>query len=674
MSYNCHVLLALIRGRERLRITRTSVLVAIVLCWAICLTAVGFAVAQEDENPNFISGVDKYNKGDFTAALDDFAKATEAKPDFEPAWYYLGVCRYKTTPPDYTGALDALNKALALCPTRAGTKFYLGRIFEAQGDFDGAKRAYQEEIQLRRGRDEAEVFNSLGRVYMLLGNFDEAKDVLERAVGDQPKYVEALYTLGLVYYNQKDPKTALKYYKRCNDIIDEYVQYKARVNRLSASEQRVKSTTEEQLEQKYGLARDFVTNLGMRPTLARAIGDAHLMAKDWPSARTAYGHALLPYEDGNPADPEIYSLVGNAFLLDAQQTFFKSGLLFTTTHIAGSAESSYQEALKNDQNSKTALNGLGEVYAFEAATYATDPDQGITSHTYEDAIEKFQAALKIDGDYERALLNLGRAYLSLGDRQEPGKAEALDNYSKAKDPLEKALALKPKDTEIRAEVARMQLALEQYDDALGSAQTVLLSDKDNIVALDTAGLVHYKRRELADAANYFSQAILADPTKPQSYTNLGNTYFQMMSWYRARLEYRNALKRTPEAAIARTAIQRSYLNYLIGATHYETGSYQMAVDSFNEALSLDPSYFDSLRALARAYQAMKNYRASERALKTALQKPPSDSAAAEVQCQLGEMYEQERRIHEAIGAFGAALAIDPSNVSAQEGLQRIHAR
>ena len=654
--------------------TRTSVLAAIVLCWAICLTAVGFAVAQEDENPNFISGVDKYNKGEYTAAVDDFAKATEAKPDFEPAWYYLGVCRYRATPPDYTGALDGLNKALALCPTRVGTKFYLGRIFEAQGDLDGAKREYQEEVQLRRGRDEAEVFNSLGRIYLLLGNFDEAKDVLERAVGDQPKFVEAIYTLGLVYYNQKDSKSALKQYKRCNDIIDEYVQYKARVNRLSASEQRVKNTTEEQLEQQYGLARDFVTNMGMRPTLARAIGDAHLLAKDWPGARTAYAHALLPSEDGNPADPEVYSLIGNAFLQDARQTFFKNGLLFTTTHIAGSAENSYQSALKNDENSKTALNGLGEVYAFEAATYATDPDQGVTSHTYEDAIDKFQAALKIDADFDRALLNLGRAYLSLGDRQEPGKSDAVDNYTKAKEPLEKALALRPKDPETRAEVARMQLALEQYDDALANAQTVLMADKNNIVALNTAGLVHYKRRELADSASYFSQAILADPTKPQSYTNLGNTYFQMMSWYRARLEYRNALKRIPEAKIARTAVQRSYLNYLIGATHFETGAYQTAVDCFNEALSLDPSYFDAMRALSRSYQAMKNYRAAERALKTALQKPPSDSAAGEVQCQLGEMYEQEGRIHEAIAAFGAALAIDPSNVSAQEGLQRIHAR
>jgi tetratricopeptide (TPR) repeat protein len=654
--------------------TRTSVLVAIVLCWAICLAAAVCAVAQDDEHPNFIAGVDKYNKGEYTAAVDDFAKATQAEPDFEPGWYYLGVSRYKASPADLAGALDALNKALELAPARVGTKFYIGRIFEAKGDYEDARRAYQEEITLRRGRDEAEVFNSLGRMYLLLGNFDEAKDVLQRAIGEQPKYVEALYTLGLVYYNQKDAKAALKYYKRCNDIIDEFVQYKARVNRLSESEQRVKTTTEEQLEQQYGLARDFVTNLGLRPTLARAIGDAHLLARDWSSARTAYGHMLLPSEDGNPADPEAYCLIGNAFLRDARQTFFREGLLFTTTQIASSAERSYDEALKNDQNSKTALNGLGEVYAFEAATYTTDPGQGITSHSYEDAIAKFQAALKISPDFERALLNLGRAYLSLGDRQEPGKAEALDSYGKAKDALERALAISPKDPEILAEVARMQLALEQYDDALTNALTAIMADKNNIVALNTAGLVHYKRRELADAANFFSQAILADPTRPQSYTNLGNTYYQMMSWFRARLEYRNALKRTPEAAIARTAIQRSYLNFLIGATHYETGSYQSAVDSFNEALSLDPSYFDALRALSRSYQALKNYRAAERALKTALQKPPTDAAAAEVQCQMGEMYEQEGRIHEAIAAFGAALAIDPSNVSAQEGLQRIHAR
>ena len=38
--------------------TRTSVLVAIVLCWALCLTAVGFAVAQQDENNTWFTEYD----------------------------------------------------------------------------------------------------------------------------------------------------------------------------------------------------------------------------------------------------------------------------------------------------------------------------------------------------------------------------------------------------------------------------------------------------------------------------------------------------------------------------------------------------------------------------------------------------------------------------------------
>jgi tetratricopeptide (TPR) repeat protein len=631
------------------------------------------AVAQE-ANPDFIAGTDQFNKGEYSTAIDSFTKVTTATPDYEPAWYYLGVSKFKSSPPDYSGALEALTKAAGLRPTRAGTKFIMAQIYEKQGAYDEAVRAYQEELSLRKGRDEAEVYNALGRTYLMMGQLDSAQDVLQRAIDQKPKYVEAIYDLGLVYLSEKDSKNALRQFKRANDILSDYDQAKARLNRLTEAEKREKKATEEQAAEEFGYAIEFIQDLGLRPSLNESTGDAYLLTKQWSDARMAYTHALRPAEGGNPADPGAHARIGHAFLMDAEETFYKNGLVLSTAHIAASAEHAYADALKNDADAPVALNGLGEVYAFEAATYGTDPTRGITSHTYDEAITKFNAALQGDPNLVAALLNLGRAYLSLGDRQDPHKPEAQDYYNKARDPLDKALALRPKDPAIIAELARDQLALEQYDDALRTAQTALQIDKNNLVALNAAGMVHYVRGELGDAATYFTEAILADNTKPQSYTNLGNTYFQMSSWFRARAEYRNALQRTPDALIARTAAQRSYLLFLVGVTHFETGAYQPAIDSFNQALALDPAYFDALRALAKAYQALKDYRAAERALQIALQQPPDDKSGADVQCQLGEMYEEEGRTHEAIAAFSASLATDPSNVRAQEGLQRIHGR
>ena len=650
---------------------RTSVLVFVALCWLLVLCFVTTVVAQEVD-PDFIAGVKKFDGGEFKGAIDDFAKVTAAKPDFEPAWYYLGVSKFRDA--DFAGALEALTKASALNPSRTGTRLYIGQIYEAQGAFDEAIRAYQEELRARRGRDEADVFNALGRAYLMVGDYDNAKDIIQRAIDAQPNYVESLFDLGLVYYKLKDNKQAIKQFMRARNVLDEYDQLKARLERLSASEQRAKKATEETMAQQYGLAEQFVTELGLRPALNKAVGDAYLADGDWANARNAYAHALRPSEGGNPADPDVYTRVAGATRQEAQETFYKNNLLFTAAQLASAAERKYEEALKNDANFAQALNGLGQTYAFEAATYGTDPDRGVVSHTFDDAIAKFQAALKSNPNYVDALLNLGRAYLTMGDKQGPGSAEAQDAYNKARESLDKALALQPKSAPILAELARNQVALEQYDDALRTAQTALALDKSNVVAMNAAGMVHYTRGELSDAANYFSDAILADPTKAQSYTNLGNTYFQMASWYRARLEYRNALQRTPEATVARTSAQRSYLYYLIGITHFETGAYQKAVDSFNQSLSLAPAYFAALRALARGHAALKNYRAAERALRIALQKPPDDKSAADVECQLGEMYEEEGKTHEAIAAFSAGLAFDQSNVRCQEGLQRIHAR
>jgi tetratricopeptide (TPR) repeat protein len=97
------------------------------------------------------------------------------------------------------------------------------------------------------------------------------------------------------------------------------------------------------------------------------------------------------------------------------------------------------------------------------------------------------------------------------------------------------------------------------------------------------------------------------------------------------------------------------------------------VKSLNEALAIDPTYFDALRQIARDYAALSDFRASERALRRALQQSPGAVEDAEVLSQLGQVYESANQPHEALAAYGEALTKDPNNLEAQSGLTRLQA-
>jgi tetratricopeptide (TPR) repeat protein len=97
------------------------------------------------------------------------------------------------------------------------------------------------------------------------------------------------------------------------------------------------------------------------------------------------------------------------------------------------------------------------------------------------------------------------------------------------------------------------------------------------------------------------------------------------------------------------------------------------VASLNEALAMDPNYFEALRQLARDYASLADYRAAERALRRALQQSPGPVEDADVLSQLGLVYETAGQPHQAVAAYSEAITKDPNNAAAQKGFARLQA-
>ena len=643
---------------------RLTIITAIVV-----LGASGALAQQQEPNPDFVSALNSIEAGEYESARTSLQEVVKAEPENEAAWYYWGVAEYMME--NLAEALKAFVQAEKLTPKRPGIRLYIGRIYEAQGALPEAVGAYQQEIPRATGSQRAEVLLALGRVYSRMGQLDKAVEVLEHAAELENNYVEALYHLGLVQTAQEQYPQAIKTFKDANKILEEWNDFQVRLQRLSIEEQRRQKQTEENMAQQYARAEHFAEQSGLWPALNKALGETYSRAREWAEARNAYRAAADTRELGNKADPGVYTLVARAYLADAQEVFRNQGLLFTCITILKAAEKSIETALEYDAEYAPAHEARGEIYAFQAATYSSDPKRDIVSHTYEDAIEELTRALVKDRSSQRAMLHLGRAYIDQAERVPAGEVEALSILQQANSVLQQAVGLNPTSAELYAELARVELGLENWEAGLQTAQYALTLDPQNLVALNTAGLACYYQNRLGEAANYFTKAIEAVPQEPQSYTNLGNTFFQMQSWYRARREYKRSMERISTASAVNIAYQRSYILYLMGLTYHETEMYDAEIEALNDALALDSTYTLAYRQLARAYLAKKEYRAARRALQIALQQAATDEQQADINVQIGEVYEAENDTHSAIGTYSLALKLDANNPAAAEAIRRL---
>jgi tetratricopeptide (TPR) repeat protein len=608
----------------------------------------------------FLEGAALVREGEHEAAVPRLQQATQQDAELEPAWYYLGVALLKLE--RFAEAIPAFQKASELAEFRPGTRFHLGQIYEVLGDFERALETYAAEVRIRRGRNVDEVLTAMGRTQLQAGEYDDALLSLDRAIADDPNFVEAHYLRGLTLDNRGEPEKAIRAFQKAKSILAERDRLQARLQRLSVEERREAAATQQVYAQKFARAEEFVVDRRLRPQLSKALGRAYSHAGDYERARIQYRASMTTAENGNPADPEAHILLADAFRDEGYETLIYEAYVKGAALMLEEAVSEYTKALSYDPNSAEAYVGIGRVYALQAANYGTDRVRNITSHTFDEAIASLKKALETDPDYTEAMKYLGAAYGHQGE------------YQLARQQLEAGIALAPTDAGLYAHLAASLVGLEQYPEAITQAETALAMDHENYDGLNALGLGHYYLGDLGRAIPAFERAIRAQPRNHQGYTNLGNAFFQAGSWHRARESYDRALELIPQSSIAGTLYQRAYLHYLIGRSYLNAGMYQAAIGAFNEALTLDGSYFECILALAGAHLRSEEYRGAEDALRDALSKSPGTEEDSRVHFLLGQVFEAARRPHDATVEYGLALQDDPSNAAAQRALARLTER
>ena len=363
--------------------------------------------------------------------------------------------------------------------------------------------------------------------------------------------------------------------------------------------------------------------------------------------------------------------MGRAYLAEVKQLFGEENLLYNAIGGLSSAKRAVEQAFNVSRQYAPAQALLGEIYAFEANTYTSDPERGIVSHSFDQAIAQFEEALRQQPGYVPAMVALARTCLDEAQQLPAGDAQARSAIAQAAEVLQRARELSPENKEIWLQQARTGLLQENYQAAEDMASQVLDVEPRRVAALNVAGLAAYFQEDLSTATDYFKRALEIDPHNGPAHTNLANALFQQRSWYRARYHYRQALEYTPTAQLAGTAPQRAYLYHLIALTFHNTEDYQQEVAALNEALALDPGYFAAHRQLGEAYLAQQQYEAARRAFEGASFLAETDAEAADCYSRLAQAYQAEGQAHRAMAAYGRALEFDPNNRRAAQGLAEL---
>lgn len=162
------------------------------------------AVKLDPENAyyNYAMGVAAEQKTFYPEAVEHFQKYNELKPDDIRGGLALGIAHFYNR--DRESARKELDRAAQHLETAAGANYFLARMASQEGDLDQAVERIQQTLQ--RAPDFAGAYAELGNIHLKRNEYEEAENILKRAVAlDKDNYRANLY-LVMLYTRMRDPR------------------------------------------------------------------------------------------------------------------------------------------------------------------------------------------------------------------------------------------------------------------------------------------------------------------------------------------------------------------------------------------------------------------------------------------------------------------------------------
>jgi tetratricopeptide (TPR) repeat protein len=392
-------------------------------------------------------GVEKLNRGEDRAAIEDFNQALRLNPDLAEAYTYRGTIRHGKG--DHLGALQDYNQALRINPRNAEVYSSRGIARAALGDGLGAIQDYNQAIEidsncakaylnrslirveledyqgaladcnqvLKIDPNQAEAYLNRGCTRMELQDYQEAMQDFNQALQINPNLAEAYFNRGVNKISLGDYQEAIADFNEAIRSNPNYAQ--AYLNR---------GYTRIQLGDHWGSIQDFDQALRIAPAsaseffkqIAHTLHDEQEPIED-ENQQLIKGlivqgnlrYALEDYQAAIEAYTEVLNLDPNNMEAYNRRSTARSAL----RDYKGAMED--LEKVKNLSLSNQPSSQITPVSTVEvsAKDYHHRGLEKLQKEDFQGAIDNFNAVLQMNGNDATILTCRGFAYHRLGDNQ-----------------------------------------------------------------------------------------------------------------------------------------------------------------------------------------------------------------------------------------------------------------
>jgi tetratricopeptide (TPR) repeat protein len=272
----------------------------------------------------------------------------------------------------------------------------------------------------------------------------------------------------------------------------------------------------------------------------------------------------------------------------------------------------------------------GDFYYELARAYAKTADHAAV-------IQWCEAALSKDVNFAPALKELAAA------------ATALGKWDRAVEALQRAVALRPRDSHALADLGNVYLQQHRVDEAIETLQRALALDASLPRASNTMGLAALTKGDSDRAERHFREAIRIQPDLAEAHNNLANLLARRRAYAEAAFHFKAALRSDPNYVEA---------HHGYGLVLALMQSYTKAVAALQAAVRLAPGLARAHTDLADVLATTGRVDEAAREYTLAIQANPREY---EAHYGLGEILARRRRRSEAVVHFEAAAhSSDPA--------------
>ena len=204
--------------------------------------------------------------------------------------------------------------------------------------------------------------------------------------------------------------------------------------------------------------------------------------------------------------------------------------------------------------------------------------------------------------------------------------------------------------------------LGKVEEAIAIYQQGLQHTPDSAALHAELGRLYGQQQHLALAITYYQKALQINPTWGDVHHNLGAILHQTRQWDAAAAAYHNALNYSQHPA-------RVHMN--IGTLWSDQQRNSLAIAHYQQALQHDPSHLNAYHRIGQFFVTQKAFGQAIDLYQQALSHCEDRKDKASIHNRLGQIYQQQDKLSDALTAYETAIALEPELAIAHYNLGQL---